>query len=145
LCAGVIQSGKSFILTWFGLQQTFSALPRIQSLLTLLYGPCNYHMRYIKHITFGFLTCTTFGYAQVPNQKYFHEIPPGTTAKIFSRDKVSTKNEFESGAVFSNDRSQFCHYLLFLYFLNTCRIQPLRLSHLHSDNYIFVGEICIVT
>ena len=29
--------------------------------------------------------------------------------------------------------------------ISTCRIQPLRLSHLHCNSTIFVGEICIVT
>lgn len=39
--------------------------------------------------------------------RYFNEIPPGTTPKVFAPGKVSLANEFEFGAVFSNDRSEF--------------------------------------
>jgi hypothetical protein len=66
-------------------------------------------MRNIKHITsaFGFLICTTFSYAQLPDPKYFNEIPPGTTPKVFAPGKISIKNEFEFGAIFSSDKSEF--------------------------------------
>jgi hypothetical protein len=66
-------------------------------------------MKKIKHLTFalGLLVCATQTYAQRPDPEYLNELPPGTTPKVFAPGKVSTENEFEFGAVFSNDRSEF--------------------------------------
>jgi WD40-like Beta Propeller Repeat len=50
--------------------------------------------------------CSIFGRLE-PDPKYFNEVPPGTTPKIFAPGKVSTEHEFEFGAVFSNDRREF--------------------------------------
>jgi hypothetical protein len=63
----------------------------------------------MKHVTFalGFLIYTAQAYAQRPDPKYFNELPPGTTPKVFASGKVSTENEFEFGAVFSNDMNEF--------------------------------------
>jgi len=63
----------------------------------------------LKHITFalGFLIFTAQTYAQRPDPKYLNEVPSGTTPKVFASGKVSTENEFEFGAVFSNDMSEF--------------------------------------
>ena len=66
-------------------------------------------MKKIKCLAFvlGLLICTTQTYAQRPIPKYLNEIPPGTTPKVFAPGKVSTENEFEFGAVFSNDGNEF--------------------------------------
>jgi hypothetical protein len=54
----------------------------------------------------GFICCTQT-FAQVPDPKYFNEVVPGTTPKVFAEGRVSTTEEFEFGAVFSNDRTEF--------------------------------------
>jgi hypothetical protein len=56
---------------------------------------------------FGSLLVITQLYAQQPDPKYFNELPPGITPKVFAPGKISTKDEFEFGAIFSNDRSEF--------------------------------------
>jgi hypothetical protein len=47
------------------------------------------------------------GNAQQSDPKYFNESPPGIIPKVFAPGKVSMKDEFEFGAIFSNDRSEF--------------------------------------
>jgi hypothetical protein len=66
-------------------------------------------MKQLKHIASALviLFYSAQTYAQQPDPKYLNEIPPGTTPKVFAPGKVSTENEFEFGAVFSNDRSEF--------------------------------------
>lgn len=66
-------------------------------------------MKKIKHfiLVIGFLFCETQTHAQQPDLRYLNEVPPGITPKIFAPGKVSTNDEFEFGAVFSNDRSEF--------------------------------------
>jgi hypothetical protein len=60
------------------------------------------------HFTFVigllFFAVQTYGQQRV---KYLNELPPGTTPKVFAPGKVSTENEFEFGAVFSNDNNTF--------------------------------------
>lgn len=53
------------------------------------------------------LICVMQTYAKQPDPKYLNELPPGTTPRVFASGKVSTEKEFEFGAVFSNDRSEF--------------------------------------
>jgi Tol biopolymer transport system component len=55
----------------------------------------------------GFFVCVWLTQAQQPDPKYFNEVPPGTTPKIFAPGIVSMKYEFEFGSVFSNDMSEF--------------------------------------
>src|SRR5262245_45342683 len=38
---------------------------------------------------------------------YFGETPPGKTPEIFAPDMISTKDEFEFGAIFSKDMTEF--------------------------------------
>lgn len=66
-------------------------------------------MKKIKCIAFilCFLICAAHTYAQLPNLKYLNEFPPSAMPKVFARGKVSTENEFEFGAVFSSDGSEF--------------------------------------
>jgi hypothetical protein len=66
-------------------------------------------MKKIKHLTFifVFLTYVPQIYAQGRDPKYFNELPPDTTPKVFAPGKISMESEFEFGAVFSNDRSEF--------------------------------------
>jgi Tol biopolymer transport system component len=47
------------------------------------------------------------GNAQQSDPKYFNESPPGIIPKVFAPGKVSMNDEFEFGAIFSNDRSEF--------------------------------------
>jgi hypothetical protein len=65
-------------------------------------------MKKTSYITFvlSFLICSMQAHAQGRDPKYFNDLSPGTTPKIFAPGKVSTENEFEFGAVFSNDRSE---------------------------------------
>lgn len=42
-----------------------------------------------------------------PDPKYFNEVPPGTTPKVFASGTISKEAEFEFGSVFSNDRTEF--------------------------------------
>jgi hypothetical protein len=58
-------------------------------------------------LTIAFLLHTAQTHAQHPDPKYFNELPPTTTPKVFAPGKVSTESEFEFGAVFSNDRTEF--------------------------------------
>jgi hypothetical protein len=58
-------------------------------------------------LVLAFLFCAAGSYAQKPDPKYFNEVPPGTTPLVFARGKVSTPDQFEFGAVFSKDRSEF--------------------------------------
>jgi hypothetical protein len=69
----------------------------------------------MKKIPFSlvFLICVAQACSQQPDPTYFNEVPPGTTPKIFASGKVSTPEEFEFGAVFSNDRTEF-YYGIFL-------------------------------
>lgn len=55
----------------------------------------------------AFLLCATGSTAQKADPKYFNEVPPGTTPVVFARGKVSRTDQFEFGAVFSKDRSEF--------------------------------------
>lgn len=64
-------------------------------------------------ITIGFLIGFAQTYAQQTDPKYLNETPPGTTPEIFAAGKVSTAEQFEFGAVFSNDRTEF-YYGVFL-------------------------------
>ncbi len=48
----------------------------------------------------------SFGQSK-PDPKYFNEIPPDSTPKIFASGKISLEDEFEFGAVFSNDGTEF--------------------------------------
>ncbi len=61
------------------------------------------------HFTFiiGLLYFALQTYGQQPRVKYLNELPPGTTPKVFAPGRVSTENEFEFGAVFSNDNNTF--------------------------------------
>ncbi|HMJ71123.1 MAG TPA: hypothetical protein VK508_19620 [Cyclobacteriaceae bacterium] len=53
------------------------------------------------------LLCTSELNAQKPDPKYFNEVPPGMTPSVFAPGKVSTPGQFEFGAVFSKDRTEF--------------------------------------
>lgn len=55
----------------------------------------------------GILIHITQTDAQQTDPTYFNEEPPGLIPKIFAPGQISTKNEFEFGAVFSNDRKEF--------------------------------------
>lgn len=46
-------------------------------------------------------------FAQSPDPKYFNEIPPGTTPKVFAPGRVSTPSEFEFGSTFSKEWNEF--------------------------------------
>jgi hypothetical protein len=61
----------------------------------------------LSTFTIGFLVCITQTYAQQAESKYFNQPSPGTTPRVFASGKVSTENEFEFGAVFSNDWREF--------------------------------------
>ncbi len=50
--------------------------------------------------------CAVFGQSK-PDPKYFNEVPPNTSPKVFAPGRISKENEFEFGAVFSNDRTEF--------------------------------------
>lgn len=52
------------------------------------------------------VSCFVFGQSK-PDSNYFNEIPPDISPKVFAPGKISKENEFEFGAVFSNDRSEF--------------------------------------
>lgn len=48
------------------------------------------------------------GFGQsMQDPKYFNDLPPGKTPKIFASGTISKEDEFEFGAVFSNNRSEF--------------------------------------
>jgi hypothetical protein len=53
------------------------------------------------------LACMIGANAQMPDPKYFNELPPGTTPKVFAPEKISKKDQFEFGAVFSKERNEF--------------------------------------
>ncbi len=55
----------------------------------------------------AFFICLSELSAQNRDPKYFNEIPPGTTPMVFAPGKVSTTDQFEFGAVYSKDRSEF--------------------------------------
>lgn len=57
-------------------------------------------------ITASFL-CMAGSTTQHPEPRYFNEIPPKTTPAIFAPGKVSRSDQFEFGAVYSKDRSEF--------------------------------------
>lgn len=63
----------------------------------------------IKYLTLSIaiLFSTTQTYGQKADPKYFNELPPGITPKVFAPGKISTEKDFEFGAVFSNDRNEF--------------------------------------
>jgi hypothetical protein len=62
--------------------------------------------RFLSLITASFL-CIVGSTTPDPDPKYFNEIPPGTTPAVFAPGKVSKSDQFEFGAVFSKDRSEF--------------------------------------
>lgn len=66
-------------------------------------------MKIFKHVTLFivFLMYTMKAYAQGRDPKYLNELPPDTTPKVFAPGKISLEQEFEFGAVFSNDRTEF--------------------------------------
>ena len=57
-------------------------------------------------VTASFI-CLAGSNAQNPDPGYFNEVPPGTIPKVFAPGKVSRSDQFEFGAVFSKDRSEF--------------------------------------
>jgi hypothetical protein len=61
-----------------------------------------------------FLFCVTQTGAQQRDPKYFNELPPDTTPRVFAPGRVSTEKEFEFGAIFSNNRSEF-YYSIFIH------------------------------
>lgn len=61
---------------------------------------------FLSLITASFL-CMAGSNTQNPEPRYFNEIPPGTTPAVFAPGKVSRSDQFEFGAVFSKDRSEF--------------------------------------
>jgi Tol biopolymer transport system component len=60
-----------------------------------------------------FLIFASQSTAQNSNPKYFDQVPPGNTPVIFAPGKVSTSEQFEFGAVFSKDKSEF-YYAVFI-------------------------------
>jgi hypothetical protein len=72
-------------------------------------GRPNAPMKKIRHFLFiiAFLLYITPTLAQHPDPKYLNELPPTTTPKVFAPGKVSIETQFEFGAVFSYDRSEF--------------------------------------
>jgi hypothetical protein len=54
----------------------------------------------------AFILCIAV-YAQKPDPKYFNQVPPGTTPAVFAPGKISTEGQFEFGAIFSKDWSEF--------------------------------------
>ena len=57
-------------------------------------------------LTTSFL-CIAGSNTQNPEPGYLNESPPGTTPAVFAPGKVSKSDQFEFGAVFSKDRSEF--------------------------------------
>jgi Tol biopolymer transport system component len=57
-------------------------------------------------LTASFL-CMAGSNTQNPEPRYFNEIPPNTMPALFAPGKVSRSDQFEFGAVFSKDRSEF--------------------------------------
>jgi hypothetical protein len=55
----------------------------------------------------AFIVCTVVAHAQKPEAKYFNETFPGTTPVVFAPGKVSQKDQFEFGVVFSKDQREF--------------------------------------
>jgi hypothetical protein len=53
------------------------------------------------------LICTSELNAQKPDPKYFNEVAPGATPAVFAPGKVSMPGQFEFGAVYSKDRTEF--------------------------------------
>jgi Tol biopolymer transport system component len=64
-------------------------------------------------VVLDFFFLSSASTAQNRDPKYFNEVPPGTTPAVFAQGKVSTTEQFEFGAVFSKDRSEF-YYGVFL-------------------------------
>lgn len=64
-------------------------------------------MKTYKTLTYSILVVLTQACAQERDPKYLNESPPGTTPKVFAPGMISTENEFEFGAVFSKDRTEF--------------------------------------
>ncbi|OQP53759.1 TolB family protein [Niastella populi] len=62
--------------------------------------------QFISLITAAFL-CTAASNAQNPDARYFNEIPPGKTPRVFAPGIVSKTDQFEFGAVFSKDLKEF--------------------------------------
>lgn len=62
--------------------------------------------QFLPLVTAAFL-CIAGSNAQNSDPGYFNELPPGTTPKVFAPGKVSTSDQFEFGAVFLKDRSEF--------------------------------------
>lgn len=46
-------------------------------------------------------------HAQQPEPKYFNEVPPGLTPKVFAPGSISLETQFEFGSVFSSDMTEF--------------------------------------
>src|SRR5688500_11501391 len=62
--------------------------------------------QFLSLITASFL-CMAGSHTQNTDPGYFNEIPPGTTPAVFAHGKVSRPDQFEFGADFSKDRSEF--------------------------------------
>lgn len=63
-------------------------------------------IQFLSLITAALLCCAGSD-IQRRDPRYFNEIPPGTTPAVFAPGKVSSPDQFEFGAVFSKDRSEF--------------------------------------
>jgi hypothetical protein len=62
---------------------------------------------HLVSFTLVFLAFTAGSKAQKADPKYFNEAPPGTTPVVFAPGNVSKPAQFEFGAVFSKDRTEF--------------------------------------
>jgi hypothetical protein len=62
-----------------------------------------------KHplLSFVLMALSFATYSQNRDPKYLNEVPPGTTPVVFAPGKVSTKDQFEFGSVFSKNRNEF--------------------------------------
>src|SRR6186713_2339391 len=66
-------------------------------------------MKKNKHFIFvlAFFFYTVASNAQKADPKYLSEVAPGEKPGVFASGKISQKDQFEFGAVFSKDRSEF--------------------------------------
>ncbi len=97
---------------------------------------------HLFYLTIVCLVCSITSYAQQSDAKYFNETPPGTTPAIFAPGKVSRPDQFEFGAIFSKDFSEFYYAV---YANGKAETRVMKIDSDHDQKRSWTSPVAILT